>query len=103
MLFHFVCLFYKDSCKFFAVGSRAVEPEPKQFWMAGAGAKNFYMEPEPEIWVPVPQIYFVAQASYTNNTSFFSDFLDQIVLEPGPKTSRCWSRSQKNLVPRAGD
>jgi len=34
----------------------AVEPEPKQFWMAGAGAKNFQMvEPEPEIWVPVPQ------------------------------------------------
>jgi len=29
---------------------RAAEPEPKQFWTAGAGAKIFnMMEPEPEI------------------------------------------------------
>jgi len=29
---------------------------------------NFgWLEPEPEIWVPVPQTYFVEQASYTNN------------------------------------
>jgi len=35
---------------------RAVEPEPKQFWMAGAGAKKFWMvEPEPEISVTVQQ------------------------------------------------
>jgi len=32
----------------------------------------------------------VRGASYTNNT-FFSDFLDQIVLEPEPKASRYWS------------
>jgi len=31
----------------------------------------------------------------TNNTMFFSWFLDQIVLEPESKASRCWSRSQK--------
>jgi len=44
--------------------TRAVEPEPKQFWMAGAvavagaGAKNVSMvepKPEPEVWFPVPQ------------------------------------------------
>jgi len=36
--------------------SRAVELEPKQFWMAGARARNFSMlELEVEIWVPVPQ------------------------------------------------
>jgi len=28
--------------------------------------------------------------------------LDQIVPEPEPKTSSCWSRSQKNQMPRAG-
>jgi len=39
-----------------ALLSRAVEPEPKQFYKAaGAGTKNFKMvEPELEIWVPVP-------------------------------------------------
>jgi len=38
-----------------SVTTRAMGPEPKQFWMAGA--KNFLMvEPEPEIWVPVPQV-----------------------------------------------
>jgi len=38
--------------------TRAVEPEPKQFWMAkaGSGAKNFYMEPEPEWGKQVVQI-----------------------------------------------
>jgi len=36
---------------------RAVEPDPKRFWMmAGAGAKKFLVvEQEPEIWVLVPQ------------------------------------------------
>jgi len=34
--------------------ARAVEPEPKQFLIAGA--KNFQMaELESEVWVPVPQ------------------------------------------------
>ena len=60
------------------VPTRAVEPEPKIFWM---------MEPEPEIWVPV-------QAIYANNTMFFL-FLDQIVLEPEPKKLDCCSRSLK--------
>jgi len=49
--------------------TRAVDPEPdpKQFWITEAGAKNFQMvEPEPEIWIPV-------QACYTNNM-FFSIF-----------------------------
>ena len=38
--------------------SRSFEPEPKRFWMAGAGAKIFLMvepKPEPEICVAVPQ------------------------------------------------
>ena len=38
------------------VQTKAVEPESKRFWMAGAGVKIFLMvEPEPEIWVPVPR------------------------------------------------
>jgi len=73
--------------------TRAVDPDPKQFWMAGAGAKDFQtVEPEPEIWVPVPQIYFGGQASSTNNTMFFSDFLTKLF----------WSRSQKLLDVGAG-
>jgi len=51
---------------------------------------------EPEIWVPVSQRRFVGQASDTNDTVFFSVFLDQIVLEPEPKACRRWSRSQKS-------
>jgi len=44
-------------------------PEPKQFWMAGAGAKIFQMvESEPEIWVHVQQTYFVEQARCTKKT-----------------------------------
>jgi len=58
------------------------EPEPK-----------IYLAPEPDIWVPVPQIWFVGQARDTNNV--FSDFLDQIILGREPKTARFWSRSQK--------
>ena len=52
-----------------------MEPELKQFWM----------EPEPEIWVTV-------QASYTNKTMFFSVFWTKLF----------WSRSQKNRTPGAG-
>jgi len=54
-----------------------VEPEPKQFWIPGAGTKHF-SEPEPGIWVPV-------QASYKNNKMFFSVFW----------TKQYWSRSLK--------
>jgi len=40
------------------VRSRSVEPE--KFWIAGAGAKNFYIvEPEPEILVPDPQPWYI--------------------------------------------
>jgi len=63
--------------------------------MVGAGAKNFEMvEPEPEIWVPVPQaqIRFEGQASYTNNTSFFLIFWTKLFR----------SQSQKLLVVGAG-
>jgi len=73
-----------------------VEPEQEQFWMAGAGAKNFQMvEPEPEIWVPIPQRYFVGQATYTNNMMFFMLFWTKLF----------WIRSQKApkiTTPRAG-
>jgi len=73
-----------------------VQVEPKQFWMAGAGAKNFQMvEPEPEIWVPIPQRYFVGQATYTNNMMFFMLFWTKLF----------WIRSQKApkiTTPRAG-
>jgi len=44
-----------------------VEPGAGALWMAGveAGAKNFQIvEPEPEIWVPVPQIFCGANDSY---------------------------------------
>jgi len=45
-----------------------LQPEPKQFWMAGPGsrAKNFLMvlaEAEPEIRVPAPQPWYVAKTS----------------------------------------
>ena len=40
--------------------TRAVEPEPKQFWM------------EPKTWVLVQQKYFVGQARCTNITMVFS-------------------------------
>ena len=54
---------------------------------------------EPEIRVPDPQRWFLGQANCTNNTMFFSDFLDQIVSDPEPEASRCWSRSQKTRCP----
>jgi len=69
-----------------------VEPEPKQFWIAGAGAKNFQMvEPEPEFGFPFNE-QFVGQASCTNNTVVFSF----------PWTKSFWSRSQKLLMSGAG-
>jgi len=37
----------------------------------------------------------VGEASCYINNPFFSDFLDQIVLEPEPKAFRCWSWRQK--------
>jgi len=63
--------------------------------MAGAeaGARNFQIvEPEPEIWVPVPQRYFVVQATYTNNMMFYMIFWTKLF----------WSRSQKLLDVGAG-
>ena len=44
-----------------ALITRAMEPQPKKFLMAGAGV---------QIWVPVPQ--FVGQASCTISTMLFS-------------------------------
>ena len=33
---------------------------------------NFgWLDPQSDIWVPIPQIYFVWQASHTNSTSLF--------------------------------
>jgi len=32
----------------------------------------------------------------------FSDFLEQIALEPEPKAFGCWNRSQKTLMSEAG-
>jgi len=51
-------------------------------------------EPEPEIWVPAQQTYFVEQASCTKNNVFLF-LLDHIVLELEPQTFRGWSRSLK--------
>jgi len=45
------------------------------------------VELEPKIWVPQTQL--VGKASFR-----FS--MNQIVLEPEPKTSWCWIQSQKN-------
>ena len=50
------------------------------------------LEPEPEIWVPVPQPYFVKQASCTNSTMVFSF----------QWTKSFWSLSQKCLDAGAG-
>ena len=73
---------------------RAVEPEPKRLCMDGAGATNFrwWIQPDPGIWVPVPQTIFVRQASCTNNTIVFSF----------QWTKSLWSRSQKLLDAGAG-
>ena len=59
--------------------SQSLDPEPKQFWMVGAWAKNFLDggARSLKIWVPV-------QASYTNNTCFFLFFWTKLF----------WSRSQ---------
>jgi len=49
--------------------------------------------PEPEICVPVPQPWFVGQASCTNNT-MFSVFNGPNHSGARAKTFRCWSGSQ---------
>ena len=55
--------------------SRAVEPEHKHFWMAGAGVNIFSMvEPGSEFWVPVPRKSSVEQANCTNSTMFLLSF-----------------------------
>jgi len=80
------------------VRSRAVEPDPRTEAILDGWSRSqyFWVEPKPEIWVPDPQRQFVGQASYANKTvECFSYILDQIVPEPEPKASRCWSRSQK--------
>jgi len=51
------------------------------------------MEPEPGIWVPVPQTQFVGQASCTNHVFLVS--MDQVVLEPEPEGLYAWSWSPK--------
>jgi len=74
--------------------------------MLGAGAKNFWMvEPEPEIWVPIPQHYFAGQVIFTYNTvQWFS--MEQTILEPEPKLFKCWNRrwswNQKLYMTGAG-
>jgi len=52
-----------------------VEPDPKRFWMngagAGAGAKNFWTvepKPEPDIRFPVPQPWFMLRINWTYQT-----------------------------------
>jgi len=77
-----------------ALVSRAVDPEPKQFWMTGGGAKKFQMV-EPKIWVPVQRTYFVGQAKCTKKTMIFSLSWYAIVPEPEPKITRGWFRSPK--------
>jgi len=59
----------------------AVELAAEQF---GWSRKREWMEPEPEISVPIPQPLFVGQASCTNNTMVFS-LMDQTVLQTEPK------------------
>jgi len=71
----------------------------KRFWKAEAGAKNFLLvEPEPKIWVPVPQTYLggkqVVPISHWFLVLFFYFSTDQIVLEPEPKTSTRWCWDQ---------
>jgi len=74
-----------------------------QLWMIRAGAKNSWIgEPELEVWVSIPQTWFVGQTSCKNKHKYFYVLMDKIVVEPEPKTSRCWSQSQKILVAGAG-
>jgi len=68
---------------------RPVEPEPKRFWMIGAGAKKVYIvEPEPEIWVPDSLPYFVRRANCANKTIAFNA-PNHFGSESGAKTFRC--------------
>jgi len=55
------------------------------------------VEPEPEIWVPVPQRQFVGQA-----IQCFSIFLDQIVLERSQKLQDVGARDKKYRCPELG-
>ena len=48
---------------------------------------------ESEIWVPVPQPWFVGQASCTNKYNAFQSSIDQIISVPEPKASYAWSWS----------
>jgi len=51
--------------------------------------------PEPEIWVRVPQMYFVGQASYANNTMFFLFFWTKLFRSRRQKIDAwSWSRSR---------
>jgi len=54
------------------------------------------VEPEPEVWVRVQQTQFVGQASCTNKQK---DLMDQIVLEPEPKTFKMVEPEPEFLVP----
>ena len=69
------------------VSNRAVEPEPKQFWMAeaGVGAKNFQMvEREPEAWISVSQRLLWGKR-VVQTLQGFQLLTDQIILEPEPE------------------
>ena len=68
------------------VQTRAVDPEPKRFWMAGAGAKNLGFR----------SIDIVCQENELSILQWFLVFNGpNCSLKPEPKTSRCWNRSPK--------
>jgi len=53
----------------------AVEPEPKQFPMAEAESKNFWMVvAESGIWIAVPYVAFDRRSSYQNVCKAHSRF-----------------------------
>jgi len=66
----------------FCVQTRAVELEPEQFWMAGAGVKIFLAEPE--IWFRFKRVIQIMQC-------FFLFF--------GPNRSRAGAKDLKMLEP----
>jgi len=43
------------------------------------------LEPESEIWVPLPQTYFVGESELYKHYNGFYFLMSQIVLEPDPK------------------
>ena len=85
-----------------AVLSRAVEPEPKQFWMAGASVKKF------DGGVRAWNLGSGSTALVCGEGEFYQYYngfwfsMDQIILKPEPKTSRYLSRSQNISTSRAG-